>query len=136
MSASGAGATPIAFTLTVDGAQVFTASGTATTASFDWDTTGMATGTHTLGLTVRDGTGATATASRTVTVSAPLKASFSSPAQGATVSGSTKIDMAATGAFNTPITFKLRHRRPGGLLDGRRRCLRLVLLGHTPVRDR
>ena len=107
MSASGAGATPIAFTLTVDGAQVFTASGTATTASFDWDTTGMATGTHTLGLTVRDGTGATATASRTVTVTAPLKASFSSPAQGATVSGSTKIDMAASGAFNTPITFKL-----------------------------
>src|SRR5439155_14359529 len=55
----------------------------------------------------RDGTGATATASRTVTVTAPLKASFSSPAQGATVSGSTKIDMAASGAFNTPITFKL-----------------------------
>src|SRR5439155_23493089 len=62
---------------------------------------------HTLGLTVRDGTGATATASRTVTVTAPLKASFSSPAAGATVSGSTKIDMAASGAFNTPITFKL-----------------------------
>ena len=47
----------IFYTLTVDGAQVFTAAGTATTATFAWNTTTVADGAHTLGLTVRDGAG-------------------------------------------------------------------------------
>jgi len=106
MAASDAGGTPITFTLTIDGAQAFTISGTATTASFSWNTTGLS-GSHTLALTVTDGTGATATATRTVTVTAPLVASFFRPAPGQTVSGSTSVDMDASGAFTNPITFKL-----------------------------
>jgi Bacterial Ig domain/Beta-propeller repeat len=68
MSATGASGTPITFTLTVDGGQVFSVSGATSTASFSWNTTGVGDGAHTLGLTVRDGAGRTATATRSVTV--------------------------------------------------------------------
>src|SRR3989442_7993721 len=47
MSDSGANGTPIAFTLTVDGAQAFTVSGAATTAAFNWSTAGGRAGQHT-----------------------------------------------------------------------------------------
>ena len=107
MSASGASGTPITFTLTVDGGQVFTVSGTATTAAFNWNTSGLATGPHTLGLTVKDGSGATATATRTVNVTTPLTASFFRPAPGEAVTGSYNVQMDATGAFDGPITFEL-----------------------------
>ena len=107
MSASGAGATPITFTLRIDGSQAFTGSGAGTTASFDWNTVGLPAGAHTLDLEVTDGTGARATASRTVTVVPPLVASFFRPADGVAVSGSTSVEMEARGAFNTPITFTL-----------------------------
>ncbi len=103
MSETGASGTPITFTLAVDGAQVFTAAGTATTASFAWSTTGVPDGAHTLGLTVRDGAGRTATATRGVTVAnggggSTLKVSITSPATGATVSGTVWSDVWVEGA--------------------------------------
>src|SRR5436190_49923 len=114
MSEAGASGAPITFTLTVDGGQVFTASGNAATATFAWTTTTVADGPHTLGLTVRDGAGRTATTTRGVTVSnngggvgSPLGASFTSPAAGATVTGTVTIGMSETGASGTPITFTL-----------------------------
>ena len=114
MSETGASGAPITFTLTVDGGQVFTASGNAAAATFAWTTTTVADGPHTLGLTVRDGAGRTATTTRGVTVSnngggvgSPLGASFTSPAAGATVTGTVAIGMSETGASGTPITFTL-----------------------------
>src|SRR5438034_722546 len=114
MSEAGASGAPITFTLTVDGGQVFTASGNAAAATFAWTTTTVADGPHTLGLTVRDGAGRTATTTRGVTVSnngggvgSPLGASFTSPAAGATVTGTVAIGMSETGASGTPIAFTL-----------------------------
>ncbi len=68
MSETGASGTPISFTLSVDSTQVFTTSGAATSASYTWNSASVADGSHTLNLTVRDGAGRTATASRTVNV--------------------------------------------------------------------
>jgi len=109
MSETGASGTPITFTLTVDGTQVFTAAGTATAASFNWDTSTVAAGGHTLGLSVRDGAGHVATATRSVTVAGTpsLTAAFTSPAEGATVTGTVAVGMSASGASGTPITFTL-----------------------------
>ncbi|PYO45310.1 MAG: hypothetical protein DMD84_28925, partial [Candidatus Rokuibacteriota bacterium] len=103
MTASG-GTAPYTYTLTIDGTQV--ASGASNT--YSWTTTGYSPGNHTLGLTVRDNTGATATASRTVTVQngTPLTASFTSPTQGATVSGTVTVTMAAGGG-TAPYTYTL-----------------------------
>ncbi len=103
MAASG-GTAPYTYTLAIDGTQV--TSGASNT--YSWTTTGYTTGNHTLGLTVRDNAGATATASRTVTVQngTQLSASFSSPADGATVSGSVTVGMTAT-AGTAPYTYTL-----------------------------
>jgi hypothetical protein len=105
MAASG-GTAPYTYTLTIDGTQV--ASGTSS--SFTWNTTAYASGSHTLGLTVRDGAGATATATRAVSVQnsgpAPLTASFTAPAAGATVSGTVAVAMAASGGTG-PYTYTL-----------------------------
>src|SRR5260370_18511623 len=83
MSASG-GTAPYTYTLTLDGSPL--TSGAATT--YSWSTTTTPNGGHSLGLTVRDNTGATATASRTVTVQngAALSASITPPATDAPVS--------------------------------------------------
>ncbi len=75
------------------------------------DTSTLANGPHTLVATVTDETGATATASRAVTVSnatplAPLTASFTAPAMNATPSGTTTIAMAQSGASGDA-TFQL-----------------------------
>jgi Domain of unknown function (DUF1929)/Glyoxal oxidase N-terminus/PKD domain/Bacterial Ig domain/Galactose oxidase, central domain len=105
MSASGGGA-PYTYTLTIDGAQV-ASSGSNT---FSWNTTAYSNAGHTLGLTVRDAAGATATATLTVTVQnggpAPLTAAFTAPADGATVSGTASVTMAASGGA-APYTFTL-----------------------------
>jgi hypothetical protein len=103
MTASG-GTAPYTYTLTIDGTQV--ASGASNT--YSWTTTGYSPGSHTLGLTVRDSTGAIATTSLTVTVQngTPLTASFTSPTQGATVSGTVTVTMAASGG-TAPYTYTL-----------------------------
>ena len=94
MSASG-GTAPYTYTLTLDGSQL--ASGASNT--YAWTTTTTANGGHTLGLTVRDSTGATVTASRGVTVQngAALSASITAPASGATVSGTVTVTASASG---------------------------------------
>src|SRR5207253_854958 len=86
----------ITWTLRLDGGAtpIFTTSGTSTTASFSWNTTTVAEGPHTLTLTVQDGAGRTATATRNMTVQQPLPATIkvfiTQPgADGATVSGTT-----------------------------------------------
>src|SRR6266850_543622 len=113
MSETGASGTPITFTLTVDGTQVFTAAGTATTASFGWNTASVADGAHTLGLTVRDDAGRTATATRGVTVSnngggtGTLNVFITSPAAGATVTGTVWSDVWVEGASAGTRTFTL-----------------------------
>src|SRR5207237_605169 len=61
---AGGGTAPCPYTLTIDDTQVV--SSVATT--YSWNTLGYSNAAHTLGLTVRDNTGATASATRTVTV--------------------------------------------------------------------
>jgi hypothetical protein len=108
-SASGAANT---FTLSVDGTQVFTTTTSATTASFNWDTRPYADGPHTLGLTVRDASGAMATATRTVTVNnvAPgnqISVSFPNLAPGQTVRGQTSVRIAAAGTSGSSNRFAI-----------------------------
>ena len=110
LAASG-GTAPYTYRLSVDGAQVFSTTTTATTASFSWNTTTVANSSHTLGLTVTDSQSGSASASRSVTVQnaatpPPLTASFTSPAAGATVSGSVNVGLAASGG-TTPYTYRL-----------------------------
>jgi hypothetical protein len=106
MSATG-GTPAYTYKLTIDGTQVFTTTTSATTASYSWNTTGLANGNHTLGLTVTDTAGGSSTATRTVSVQngAPL-ASFTSPAAGATVSGTIAVNMSASGGVK-PYTYTL-----------------------------
>jgi Bacterial Ig domain len=54
------------FTLATDNVIVFTTRTTGSTASYTWNTRGLATGSHQLSVTVTDGAGQTATALRTV----------------------------------------------------------------------
>ncbi|HET7340632.1 MAG TPA: Ig-like domain-containing protein, partial [Methylomirabilota bacterium] len=96
------GGTPgYTYTVTVDGAQVFTTSTTATSASFAWNTTTVANGSHTLGLAVTDAHGAAATATRTVTVSnatTTFQVFITTPSAGQTVSGTTWVTIWTSGA--------------------------------------
>src|SRR5439155_13464860 len=80
---------------------IFSTSGPATTASFNWDTSGVAPGAHTLQLTVQDGAGGTATATLNVIVTGPLTASFSSPAAGTAVSCSVPVSRSEAGGTVT-----------------------------------
>jgi hypothetical protein len=107
LAASG-GSTPYTYRLTLDGSQLFTTTSSAGTATFTWNTTTAANGSHTLGLTVTDATGAASTATRAVTVAngTALAASFTSPAAGATVNGTVAVGLAASGG-STPYTYRL-----------------------------
>ena len=110
MSETGATGTPIVFTLTVDGSQVFTISGTATTASFNWNSNSVPDGPHTLNLTVQDGAGRTATATRHVTVAIPppIGVQFTSPAEGATVGGTITVAASLSGGGTGPFTWTVK----------------------------
>src|SRR5438094_8521347 len=94
---AGGGTAPYTYTLTIDGTQVVS-SGANT---YSWNTGGYSNTAHTLGLTVRDNTGATATATRTVTVQnggpTPPSASSPTPADGALVNATNSAGRAATG---------------------------------------
>jgi hypothetical protein len=91
---------PTTFTLTIDGTEVFSTTTSASSVTFDWNTTTVPDGLHTLGLTARNGT-ATAIATRTVTVNnggTPLndiKVSFPGLSPGQTVQGVTTVRIAA-----------------------------------------
>ena len=110
MSATGASGPPIAFTLTVDGVQRFTTSGTATTAFFPLNTTTLADGVHTLGLTVRDGADRSASTTRALTVAngpATFSVIVTSPPSGAVSSGRAWADVWLEGASAGARTFTL-----------------------------
>jgi hypothetical protein len=110
MSATGGSGSGYTYTLAVDGVSV--ASGAATT--YAWNTFTVTNAVHTLTLTVRDGVGATATTSRSVTVAnvvrapsvPPLVATILSPLAGATVTSTTTVAMQATGGTG-PYTYTL-----------------------------
>src|SRR5205814_9880393 len=82
---------------------------TASTTSFNWDTSAVSPGAHTLNLTVQDGAGRTATAVRHVTVTAPsLRVAITQPgADGATVSGTTWFVLWVEGAAAGTKTYTL-----------------------------
>jgi hypothetical protein len=110
MSVSGSTAVSKTFRLAVDGTVVSTQTVSGTTASSTWNTAGVANGSHSLSLTVQDSAGgsATATLSLTVANTVPITAAFTSPAAGATVSGSTTVGMSTTGgATATSRTYRL-----------------------------
>jgi hypothetical protein len=90
MSVSGGAAGSSTFKLSIDGALVSTQTVAGTTASYSWDTTGVAPGSHTLSLTVTDSGGQNA-AAPAVTVSVASGSgptiAITDPTPGDTVSG-------------------------------------------------
>src|SRR6266403_1800562 len=111
MSATNASGTPISFTLSVDGgAPVFSTSGTATTASFGWNSNSVSTGAHTLNLMVQDGAGRTANAVLHVTVAdlPPPVVQITTPAEGATVGGTITVAASLTTAGPAPFTWTVK----------------------------
>jgi hypothetical protein len=107
LAASG-GSGPYTYRLTIDGAAVFTTT-TGASASYAWNTAAASNGGHTLGLTITDSAGASASATRAVTVQnggAALAAAFTSPAAGATVNGVVSVGLAASGG-SAPYTYRL-----------------------------
>jgi hypothetical protein len=112
MSATNASGTPISFTLSVDGGSpVFSTSGTATTASFGWNSNSVPDGAHTLNLMVQDGAGRTANAVLHVTVftPGPPAIQITSPAEGATVNGTITVAASLiTGGGTAPFTWTVK----------------------------
>jgi len=108
--AGGGGKPAYTYRLTIDGAQVFTTT-VSGAASYTWNTTGYANGSHTLGLTVTDTAGASATATRSVTVqnggTPPPTAGFTTPTPNQTVAGTAfAVNMTASGGV-APYTYRL-----------------------------
>jgi hypothetical protein len=108
MTASGG--SDYTYNLAVDGTPVYTGANNG----FSWNTATVANGPHTLTATVRDAAGRTGTASRTVTVAnstgspgGPLKVIFTSPAEGAAVSGSVTTNVWVEGQRGASNTFAL-----------------------------
>lgn len=103
----GPGATPpYSYTMSAAGATVWTESSSNTHVTLPWDTTKTPDGAQTLMINVRDVNGKTGSATLSVTVqngtappppSPALSASFTSPAAGATVSGTVSVGMSASG---------------------------------------
>ena len=116
MSASGASGFSNTFTLSLDGTQIFSNTTSSTTQSFTWNSTTVPDGVHTLGLTVRDANGATATATRNVTVNnnAPpgtLQVTFPNVTPGQSVQGTLPVQIAVANTRGSNNRFTV-------LLDG------------------
>ena len=117
MWVEGTSGTSNTFTLTLGGRVM----GTSTTSSrgpvsMPYDTRLLADGPQPLTATVRDATGVSGSATITVTVAnggspppapSPLNATFTSPAEGAIVSGSVTVGMSASGSTASSRTFQL-----------------------------
>jgi hypothetical protein len=107
------GSGTITFKLVVDSTQVFTAMGTAPSASFSWNTGTVANGGHTLHLTVTDGAGRTATTNRTVTVSnggtppPSLSVAITAPKNDTTVRGTVWFTVWVSGSAGGSKTYTL-----------------------------
>ena len=114
MAAGNASGSPTKFVLKLDNATTLSTQSvtSGSTATYAWNTSGVAAGAHTLNLAVTDGAGRTASASASVTVSGTpppaLTASITSPASGATVSGTVTVNMAAGNASGSPTQFLLK----------------------------
>src|SRR5439155_3070462 len=119
MSESG-GTGTISWTLRLDGSStpIFSTSNAAPTASFTWDTSTVTPGSHRLDLTVQDGGGRTATATRNVTVPPPttITVCFTKPAAGGTVIGvgSAAVSTIGGGTPSVPVTVNHPRRRLPG----------------------
>jgi hypothetical protein len=110
MSATNAQGSPTQFVLKLDNAITLSSqSVSGSTATYAWNSGGVANGSHTLGLTVTDGAARTATASVTVTVSnatggtdsAPPTVAITSPPNGAWTGNS--IDVHVSGTDNVAV---------------------------------
>jgi Domain of unknown function (DUF1929)/Glyoxal oxidase N-terminus/PKD domain/Bacterial Ig domain len=110
-----AGTAPYAYTLTAAGATVWQETSSNTHVSLPWVTSNTPDGPQTLTVSVRDAAGKTGSASVNVTVQngssppppGPLTAAITSPAQGATVSGTVSVGLAAS-AGTPPYTYSLQ----------------------------
>jgi hypothetical protein len=106
------GTAPYTYTLTAAGAQVWSENSSNTHVTLPWVTTQTPDGPQTLTVAVRDAAGRTGATNVSVVVQnggggATLTAAISSPAEGATVSGSVTVTMAASGG-TAPYTYTLR----------------------------
>ena len=88
-----------------------------TTASYAWNTVGVTNGTYTIALAITDAAGSTATAQRSVTVDniPPLTAGFTTPAAGASVTGTVPVGMTSAGGTNGTRTFTLGFTGPSAV---------------------
>jgi subtilisin-like proprotein convertase family protein len=98
---------PATFSVAIDGVPAFTTTITGSSATWNWDTSTVANGSHTLALTVTS-EGRTATATAGVTVAnASFTAAWSYPAEGAKVTGTIGLGMKTTAPWGRTKTFEL-----------------------------
>ncbi|HEV8640419.1 MAG TPA: galactose oxidase-like domain-containing protein, partial [Methylomirabilota bacterium] len=109
MAVSGGGTPNFTYRLKIDGTEVFTTTTPDTSATYNWNTTTVPNGAHTLTLTVTDATGQTSTATRTVSVSqtGAITVALTTPTPGQTVSGTTWVNVWVSGAAG-PYNFTLK----------------------------